>query len=91
MLRATTDLHPVAMKLLLPLLVIGLTGCVAAPQANDAVTADQVYCERETRTGSNLPTTRCRSAAQREADRRQAESIGENIRPRAIVEPGRGS
>ncbi len=91
MLRATTDLPPVAMKLLLPLLVIGLAGCVAAPQTNDAVAADQVSCERETRTGSNLPTTRCRSAAQRETDRRQAESIGETIRPSSTLPPGRGS
>lgn len=91
MLRASTDLRPVIMKLLLSLLVIGLAGCAAAPQTNDTVAADAVSCERETRIGSNLPTNRCRSAAQREADRRQAESIGENIRPGSAVAPGRGS
>ena len=79
------------MKLVLPtLLAIGLAGCVAAPQTNDAVTADTT-CERETRVGSNLPTTRCRSAAQREADRRAAEAIGENIKPGAATTPGRVS
>lgn len=76
--------------LLIPLLAIGLAGCVAAPQTSDASAADTT-CERETRVGSNLPTTRCRSAAQREADRRAAEAIGENIKPGAATAPGRGS
>ncbi|MCY4747056.1 MULTISPECIES: hypothetical protein [unclassified Roseateles] len=70
------------MKLLLPLLAVGLVACAAAPQTGDTLTADTT-CERETRIGSNLPTTRCRSAAQREEDRRRAEAIGENIKPGA--------
>jgi hypothetical protein len=74
----------------LPLLAAGLAGCVAAPQTGDAI-ADGTTCEREFRVGSNLPTTRCRSAAQREADRRAAEAIGDTIRPGAATTPGRGS
>jgi hypothetical protein len=74
----------------LPVLVTGLSGCVAAPQTSDAV-ADGATCEREYRIGSNLPTTRCRSAAQREAERRAAEAIGDTIKPGAATTPGRGS
>lgn len=76
--------------LLLPLLALALAACASAPPDGTPVAVDQVSCERETRTGSNLPTTRCRSAAQREADRRAAEAAGESIRPGATT-TGRGS
>lgn len=68
-------------RLLLSLSVVTLAGCASAPPKDAPVAATDVSCEREVRTGSSLPTTRCRSAAQREADRRNAEAVGDSIKP----------
>ncbi len=72
------------MKLLLvPLFSVLLAACAAQPtQQADATAkmADGSICERESRTGSMLPSTRCRTEAQREADRRAAAAVGDNMR-----------
>jgi hypothetical protein len=68
-------------RLLLSLLPLALAACAAAPAEKDvplaAVDKDTI-CERESRTGTSLPTTRCRNAAQRKAEQevvtRQEES-----------------
>jgi hypothetical protein len=70
---------------LLALLTLALSGCAVTPPPGTPISADQMSCDRETRIGSNLPTTRCRSMAQREAERRAAEKMGDNLRPGAAT------
>lgn len=81
--------------MLLTLLPLALAACAATmPPANEvpvaAVDKDTV-CEREARTGTSLPTTRCRTAAEREAARQGIDSIAEgarNIRAGQTGKPG---
>ncbi|CAM3946713.1 hypothetical protein [Roseateles saccharophilus] len=68
--------------LFLPLL---LAACASAPsepkQAAAVVSNDKdTICERETRTGTMLPTVRCRTAAQREAEKREVEAVSDGMR-----------
>lgn len=68
--------------LLLPLL---LAACASAPTDPKQVVATasddkDTICERETRTGSMMPTVHCRTAAQREQDKRDAEAAGDVLR-----------
>lgn len=73
-------------RLLISLPTLALAACASAPPGTDTkVAADSVSCERETRVGSSLPTTRCRSAAQREAERAAAQRVGDNLRPGAAT------
>jgi hypothetical protein len=72
-------------RLLLWLPTLALAACASAPPTGAAVAADGVSCERETRVGSSLPTTRCRTAAQREAERAAAQRVGDNLRPGAAT------
>lgn len=50
-------------------LLLMLAACAAPPAPKDSqiAAADDTVCVREARTGSNLPTTKCRSAEQRQA------------------------
>jgi hypothetical protein len=69
----------------LPLAALLLAACTSTPPNAVTTTAaaendKDVLCEREARTGSNLPTKRCRSAAEREADQRSLETAAENAR-----------
>ncbi|HEY0953228.1 MAG TPA: hypothetical protein VGE36_00620 [Roseateles sp.] len=73
------------MNRLLLLMPLALAACAATPPPGTPLAADQISCDREVRVGSNLPTTRCRSAAQREAERRSVEAMGENLRPGAAT------
>jgi hypothetical protein len=57
-------------RLLLSLITLTLAACAAAPadKANEVAAAPldkDTVCEREARTGTSLPTTRCRTAEQR--------------------------
>lgn len=72
-------------RLLLLLPALALTACASAPPTATPVATDGVSCEREYRVGSSLPANRCSSAAQREADRRAVEAVGERIRPGAAT------
>jgi len=74
-------------RVLLVLLPLTLAACASTtvPVAKDAAVAaadKNVICDRETRTGSSLPTKTCRSAEQRDADRRAAEELEAGIRMR---------
>ncbi|MCY4753548.1 hypothetical protein [Pelomonas aquatica] len=71
-----------SLLLLSPLL---LAACASAPtdpkQDVAAAPIDKdTICERETRTGTLMPTLRCRTAAQREADKRDAEAVSDAVR-----------
>lgn len=80
------------MKLLLvPLLSLLLAACAASPRGG-ASTADAegTICEREARTGSMLASSRCRTEAQREAERRAAAAAGENMRQTSPTPVGGG-
>lgn len=49
-------------------LLLALAACASAPPEKDvplAAKADDTVCEREARSGTNFPTTRCRTAEQR--------------------------
>lgn len=72
-------------RLLLCSIPLLLAACGAAPDRKDvplaAVDKDTV-CEKEASTGTSLPKTRCRTAAQRKADQEgvnQAEEARRNI------------
>lgn len=75
------------MKRILPLLlpwVLAACASTSSAPAQQAVAADKdVVCERETPTGTSLPTRRCRSLAQREADRRAVDAVEASTRARA--------
>ncbi|MFG6415657.1 hypothetical protein ACG02S_17325 [Roseateles sp. DC23W] len=80
------------MKLLLvPLLSLLLAACAASPRgAGTTADAEGTICERESRTGSMLSSSRCRTEAQREAERRAAAAVGENMRQSAPTPVGGG-
>ena len=69
--------------LMLTLLPIALAACAATtpPKQSEqaAVDADPI-CEREARTGSMLPKTRCTTAADREAAKRDVDATNEAVR-----------
>lgn len=74
---------------LLPLLV---TACAPMPPAETASAEEPgVVCEREIRTGSHMTSKHCRSAEQRDKERAEAQSFGDNVRatPPGGQPPGR--
>ena len=82
------------MKQLLPLLLVAtaLVGCAADSATKDATAASNgsdVYCERETPTGSMMSKTTCRSAEQRAADRAGVTATAEAIRNQRNLPPGK--
>ena len=70
-------------RLLLPLLSFALAACASAPSEKEiplaAIDKDTI-CEREARTGTSLPTTRCRTAEQRKADQASVTQLEETRR-----------
>lgn len=77
--------------LLLLLLPAALLGCAgpAPKEEPPAATAEGTVCERDEITGTRFTAMRCRSAAQRERDKRSAEDL-EDIarRGQAVTKPG---
>jgi hypothetical protein len=76
--------------LLLPLV---LAACAADPQivqapAQAPAQAD-VYCAKESRTGSNRINLQCRSAEQREQDKLAGEALGRSIVRTGVDPTGR--
>ena len=70
-------------RLLLALLPLALAACAAAPAQKEVALASidkDTICEHEARTGSNLPTKRCRSAEQRQADQEALSRVEEQRR-----------
>jgi uncharacterized protein YcfL len=68
---------------IVPLAALLLAACASTPPVTTTAAADNdkdVLCEREARTGTILPTKRCRSAEDREADRRSLENASDNSR-----------
>ena len=64
------------------LMLLALGGC-ASRQPQGQTVADNkpdVICVREYPTGSNLPVTRCTTAAQRAAAKREADDTLESVR-----------
>lgn len=68
--------------LLLSLLPASLIGCAGAPPAEEQAAAQDaaMYCERNQSTGSRMISTQCRSAAQREQDKRDVAAMNEATR-----------
>ena len=66
---------------LLPLMV---TACASPPASQTAAATsaeqDGVVCEQGSRTGSNMISKHCRSAAQRDQDKKEAAELGDKIR-----------
>lgn len=59
-------------RLLTPLILLMLAACAAPPTDKTVPQAGadgDTICEREPRSGTNLPTRRCRTAEQRQAER----------------------
>jgi len=82
-------------RLLLPLIPIALAACASTSADKPKETAQNaaggdVICEREMPTGSSFPTKVCRTAAQREADRREVEATSEGMRRGAAAAQGKG-
>jgi hypothetical protein len=72
-------------RMLLILAPLALAACASttSPSTQDATVAaadNGTICDRETSTGTILPTKRCRTAEQREAERRAVESVESNTR-----------
>jgi hypothetical protein len=71
------------MKCLTGLLIpLAVAGC-ASPPLGSTAKSDTAICTRETPTGSNVPVTRCRTAAQVERDRVEAATVKEEIHHKA--------
>jgi len=71
------------MKCLLGFFVpLAIAGC-ASPPLGSMAKSDAPICARETPTGSNVPVTRCRTAAQVERDRIEAAAVKEEIHHKA--------
>jgi hypothetical protein len=73
--------HP----LLLLLLPAALMGCAGTPPAEDKATQvaaidPSTVCERDQATGTRMISVRCRTAADREQDKRDAEAMNEASR-----------
>ncbi|MBL8277570.1 MAG: hypothetical protein JNL93_12785 [Pelomonas sp.] len=80
-------------RFLVCLLPLALAACAAAPQADKAQAGADAgtVCDRETRTGTLMPTTRCTTAAEREAAQRAAQSVGDAVRQQSSAPPSKGS
>lgn len=77
--------------LLVALLPAALIGCAtpATTEPTVVATADAT-CDREVKTGSIMPTVRCRTAAEREADRKSAENAADFVRrTNQVMQPGK--
>ncbi|MFN3305260.1 MAG: hypothetical protein ACK44A_16300 [Roseateles sp.] len=67
-------------RLLTPLIPLMLAACAAPPAEKTVPLAamdGDTICEREARSGTNLPTRRCRTAEQRKAEREGVERTEE--------------
>ncbi len=75
-------------RLLLSLIPFALAACAAAPKP-DAVAArgDDTSCRRETQVGSMLPSTQCRTATQRAADRAAVDEMNQALKKQAVQSP----
>lgn len=71
-------------RLLLSLLPLALAACAATvpdPKEVAVAAADKdTICEREPRSGTNFPTTRCRTAEQRKAEQASVTQLEETRR-----------
>ncbi|MDR7272679.1 uncharacterized protein YcfL [Pelomonas saccharophila] len=78
-------------RLLMPLLILLLAACASQqPAATQAATDDKgTICERQTPTGSLMPTTRCTTAAEREEARRSVNNVSENVRNQRAAQGGK--
>ncbi len=75
--------------LVLPAALLGCANPPARPQADATTSADGTVCERDEITGTRFTAMRCRSAAQREKDRRAAEDLEDVARRgQAVTRPG---
>lgn len=80
-------------SVLLPV-VLAACASTATPPAGtaQAATDNGTICERDARTGSMLPTTRCTTAAEREAAKRDVSATAEAVRnTRSMQTKGSGS
>ncbi len=82
------------MNRILPVTVLcaALAGCAApaAQEGTPTTTATDATCDREVKTGSLMPTVRCRTAAEREADRKSAEGAADFVRRNnQVMQPGK--
>lgn len=77
--------------LLVALLPAALIGCAAPAETQPTVVAStDASCDREVKTGSIMPTVRCRTAAEREADRKSAENARDFVRStNQVMQPGK--
>jgi hypothetical protein len=78
-------------RLLMPVLILMLAACASNPQDGKQAAADDkgTICERDTPTGSMLSTTRCTTAADREAARRSVDGVSEAVRNQRAGQTGK--
>lgn len=81
------------LSLLLPVMLAACASTTTPPAGTAQAAADNgTLCERDARTGSMLPTTRCTTAAEREAARRDVNAAAEAVRnTRSAQTKGSGS
>ncbi len=76
--------------LLSSLMALALAGCASAPATTTAANDNSVICDKEVPTGSMLSKSKCRSAEQREAERRSVETVNESVRTQRSAPIGKG-
>jgi hypothetical protein len=59
--------------------LLALAGCASEPPEPPPQRAAGMKCTKETPTGSHIPVTRCRSAAQIAAEEEEARATGDSI------------
>ncbi|NCT82913.1 MAG: hypothetical protein GXC94_07205 [Comamonadaceae bacterium] len=85
--RLRPSLRP-GSRWLLGLLPLALAACASAPKPETAAAqGDAVSCKRETQVGSMLPSTQCRTAMQRAADRAAVDEMNQALKKQAVQSP----
>ena len=81
------------LSLLLPVALAACATTTTPPAGTAQAGADSgTICDRDARTGSMLPTTRCTTAAEREAAKRDVSATAEAVRnTRSMQTKGSGS
>lgn len=81
-------------RLLLTLLPLALAACATTTPPKEgaqAATDAGTVCDRDARTGSMLPTTRCTTAAEREEAKRNTQAVSEAVRQQRSAQTKGGS
>lgn len=69
------------------LLAVTLAACSSTPSAGDE--QPEVFCSRETMTGTNIPKSKCRTREQIKADQEQVDRVRDEISRTPMQQQGK--